>query len=530
MTSPDSTYAKPFLTIPEQARRLRERGMDCGTDAFAFSVLERYGYYRLSGYWHLHRARPVPPHPQFDDDGREIRLDSFVDGTTLAHVVSLYDFDHELRTRLSDVLSAIETALRFFVGHRLGRADQFAHRKPETLDAVREVEPPILTRVWDAIMKRSSPIRFEPTKTYHEWLQEYDRHEKRARDVFVLHFREKYGPHLPIWVATEVMSFGVLSNLYTLMPQVDQEILAARFQIHTADGHGDRGALANWLNNLRNVRNICAHYGRVWNRTFDVQINAAGQTRKDADNHLSRLADDGVKNKLYGVLLILRHLLLSIGPDRTDVIDLADFISTESQRLQIRMHQLGFPDGWKSDPIWDPGFILDRAPMLAASLLDRAPSLSTTDTRAALVGAEVKASEVPRNPEQEQRAKSAAQRKLLKDYRRYNVIVEIVVGETKYYPTFQFRDGKIIDALAEVNKTLSEKCVDAHPVDVASALLDWWQTPHPDVPKDADGLSRSPLDLLNSVTEAEFTTAIAEADCTSSFVVPAPCPQDPVPE
>ena len=100
MSTPDSTYAKPFLTIPEQIQRLRTRGMDCGTETFAAGVLERYGYYRLSGYWHLYRARPEPPADRFDKDGREIRLDSFMPETSLAHVVALYEFDHELRTRL----------------------------------------------------------------------------------------------------------------------------------------------------------------------------------------------------------------------------------------------------------------------------------------------------------------------------------------------------------------------------------------------------------------------------------------------
>src|SRR5699024_6545300 len=98
MSTPDSTYAKPFLTIPEQIQRLRTRGLDCGTETFAAGVLERYGYYRLSGYWHLYRARPEPPADRFDKDGREIRLDSFMPETSLAHVVALYEFDHELRT------------------------------------------------------------------------------------------------------------------------------------------------------------------------------------------------------------------------------------------------------------------------------------------------------------------------------------------------------------------------------------------------------------------------------------------------
>lgn len=50
MQNLDSSYAKPFLSIPAQIRRLRARGMDCGSDEFAAAVLERYGYYRLSGY------------------------------------------------------------------------------------------------------------------------------------------------------------------------------------------------------------------------------------------------------------------------------------------------------------------------------------------------------------------------------------------------------------------------------------------------------------------------------------------------
>lgn len=91
MSTLDSTYANPFLSIPEQIRRLRGRGMDCGAEQFASGVLERYGYYRLSGYWHLYRARPEAPADRFDEDSREIRLDSFVPGTSLAHVVALYE-------------------------------------------------------------------------------------------------------------------------------------------------------------------------------------------------------------------------------------------------------------------------------------------------------------------------------------------------------------------------------------------------------------------------------------------------------
>ncbi|RRD29653.1 Abi family protein [Actinomyces bowdenii] len=505
MSALDSTYTKPFLTIPEQIRRLRERGMDCGTDSFASGVLERYGYYRLSGYWHLHRARPEPPAPRFDEDGREIRLDSFQPGATLRQVVALYEFDHELRTRLGRAISMVETAFRFHIGHRLGKEDRFAHRHPEKLGALRKSDP------------GTSP---EPTTAYLEWIEEYERHERRARGDFVVHFREVYGPHLPIWVATEVMSFGVLSGLYNLMPQADQEILAARFQIRTANDRGDRGALKNWLNNLRHVRNICAHYGRLWNRTFDVVIDAPGRARRDASDLLAPLADGGVGNKLYGVMLILRHLLLSIAPERPDVVDVADFIEDSSQDIGFSMNQLGFPDGWRSSPLWDRDFTLDPSSMLAASLLDRVDCRTAAETRTALTCADVTESERDRTPEQAQRAMKAAQRSLLRTYLKHRVLIEVELGKTRHYPAFQFRDGKIIDALAEINKVFAAVCEDVEPTLVAAALLDWWQTPHPGLPKGPEGSNRSPVDLLQSVSERDFKMAIEEASAMSGFVAP----------
>ncbi|MHA3685042.1 Abi family protein [Leucobacter sp. HY1908] len=506
MTNPDSTYAKPFLTVPAQIHRLRERGMDCQSGAFATAVLERYGYYRLSGYWHLYRELPLEPNPRTDEDGRELRLDTFIQGTNLPHVVALYDFDHALRTKLGEVLSTIEISLRYFIGHRLGRVDKFAHRKPQVLGAMR-----------DAVPEGSS----EPKTSYNEWLTEYDRHENRARDAFVLHFRRKYGPHLPIWVATEVMSFGVLSNLYTLMPQIDQEILAARLQVNTADGKGDRGAMANWLNSLRHVRNICAHYGRVWNRTFDVLIDAPGQARKDSTDHLAALADTAVSNKLYGVLLIVRHLLLSIAPKRNDAFEIAQFIVERAKTVRFDLDQLGFPAGWEDEEIWEADFTLPRSPRRAASLLDRVETYTAVEARSALTAAEVAESDKERSEPELERALKAAQRKLFRTYLHHNVLIEIELGGARHYPAFQFRDGKIIDAVAEINQALSARCKKRDSTETAEALLDWWQTPHTDLPTASDGLMRAPADLLATMTEGDFDLAIEKSDAMTTFRVPA---------
>src|SRR5699024_1793095 len=124
--------------------------------------------------------------------------------------------------------------------------------------------------------------------------------------------------------------------------------------------------------------------------------------------------------------------------------------------------------------VWGRGFALDTSPMLAASLLGRAGCRTAAETRASLTGAEVIDAEYDRTPEQAARAMKAAQRSLLRAYRKYQVVIEVELGKTRHYPAFQFRDGKIIDALAEINRMFATTYADTDPTLLASAMLDWW--------------------------------------------------------
>jgi hypothetical protein len=47
-------YDKPYLTLAQQVEKLRVRGIALEGD-HAQHVLERIGYYRLSGYWYPYR-------------------------------------------------------------------------------------------------------------------------------------------------------------------------------------------------------------------------------------------------------------------------------------------------------------------------------------------------------------------------------------------------------------------------------------------------------------------------------------------
>ncbi|PMD06453.1 hypothetical protein CJ199_03555 [Brevibacterium paucivorans] len=62
---------KPFKTYAQQVELLQERGMNVENPVEAQSYLERYNYYRLSGYWYPMRT--------FNDETGET-CDVLVDG------------------------------------------------------------------------------------------------------------------------------------------------------------------------------------------------------------------------------------------------------------------------------------------------------------------------------------------------------------------------------------------------------------------------------------------------------------------
>ena len=108
----------------------------------------------------------------------------------------------------------------------------------------------------------------------------------------------------------------------------------------------------------------------------------------------------------------------------------------------------------------------------------------------------------------------------MRTYRRHQVVIEIELGGTKFYPVFQFRDGKIIDALADINQKLTRSCGDVGRTEVAKALLDWWQTPHVSSLRGETVEYRSPLDLLHERSEKDFEEIIENGNALSRFVAP----------
>lgn len=321
-------FTKNFASPVQQIAVLQARGMQFPNPQKAQTCLERIGYYRLSAYWYPFRQTVVSPpgHAQITQ-----RIDPFVAGTTFDEVVDFYVFDKELRVLLSDPLERIEVALRANIADLLGARDKWAHR------AAAELHGNFTTKASKRV----------PRLTRHQdWLNEQDRNFDRSREDFAVHYRQKYLPPPPIWVAKEVWDWGMLSHFFTGMKHADKNAVAANYSpLLTGDN------MASWIHAMNDVRNICAHHSRLWNRGLKVEPTLPRGVVIPDIEHIRGSTHS--LNRLYGAVLVMRFIMRKLHPNSQWHVRLNDLIRTKApQNPIIDQSTAGFPLGWEKLPIW----------------------------------------------------------------------------------------------------------------------------------------------------------------------------------
>lgn len=246
-----TSYAKPAKDLASLFAKISSRGLVVSNPADLQSALENVGYYRLGGY-----AYPFLVAPE-----RKV----FKSGTTWEQIARVYEFDRELRLLVTDAVERIEVGLRA----RLITATTLAASAPA-----------------GAVAAAWGPHWFLDAAKFHSKFNHGRFIQKIEREVgikydqvtgnrilpsdhaekFIEHYYQKYGsPYLPpFWMVAEVLTLGSLSLLYEGLgdPALKAD-LAAPFGV-TAK------VMASWLHALAHLRNICAHHGRLWNRTFSI--------------------------------------------------------------------------------------------------------------------------------------------------------------------------------------------------------------------------------------------------------------------
>lgn len=154
---------------------------------------------------------------------------------------------------------------------------------------------------------------------------EIDRNSKAA---FVKNFQKNYETDkLPLYALVELFSFGTLSKFYKNMKQEDKKAIAQIYGIKYT-------FLESWIEHISFVRNICAHYGRLYN----VNLSKTPALYKIH-------AKQGISNvRVFATLLCLSNILPK-DKHWKDFLDLIELLFDKYPNVKIEL--MGFPQNWK---------------------------------------------------------------------------------------------------------------------------------------------------------------------------------------
>lgn len=469
---PTSSYNKPFLSVDEQLDRLSARGLAFADREHAYRELQAIGYYRLSGYWY--------PFRQQAEDSGQPRPSDFVEGATLEEVLEIYRFDERLRVEVLQALSQIEVAVRFRLGHLLGQRGPFAHN-----------DSAVLGEHWSQSGVRvsngpnCSPACSWEESDHDQWMRKQERNEEVSSEAFIAHFNSQYGKPLPVWTATEVMSFGDLNRLFGGMTQRDREQIAAEFDVFQDDGNGDSSAIANWLEHLRQTRNFCAHAARLWNRNHTAPLkvpNAVKEMHHLREELVESEVARGVSraaSRIYGTLVLVSYLLARIDHSNKTRDRIRILLETFTAGHTGRLYDMGFPQNWRQEQIWQASYARDAALADQAVMLRNVTLLYTADAAKRLT-----VKELPTD-----------RASLLNYYRKNGAVLSVPGTEAHRHPSFQFDEhlGDVHPVVIKANRRLLDGARGS--AEQRWAALGWWTTSNEAVPA---GLS--PLKALEDGT------------------------------
>ncbi|MBQ6979190.1 MAG: Abi family protein [Clostridia bacterium] len=296
------TYPKRILTSTQLVSKLSSEGMIIDPTDNAEEVLSSIGYYRFKGYC-FHFLDRTTHH--------------FVPNTKFSDIVKLYRFDMDLSHLLFGYLSQIEVALRARTSQALLQAYG---------DALILNDPSIFLdkeKYWENQGKLSSEI-------------------VRSTDAFIKHNFDNHDGAIPIWATVEIMSFGTLSKVIKNLKVGSSSaysILAQKYKF-VSSSHGSLvtpriDIFSSWIKAVSFLRNICAHNGRIYNRSINTNPSLVG---------LDRVATVPRFTGLYQIMLAMKYLRPDNDSWNTFVANFTALYNASSSIADLT--RLNFPADW----------------------------------------------------------------------------------------------------------------------------------------------------------------------------------------
>ncbi len=249
----------------------------------------------------------------------------FLPNVSFKNIVELYSFDRKLKILTLDAISKIETSIRANLAYIIGEDYRVVHDKKNAKKI---------------FMKNF----LKDKKGFKQWRNKIKASYKRSSRESP--YRSYSFDSLPIWFLIEFWDFGSLSTcVYNLLPKY-KYLLAKRYKLNSDNGD----EFADWIKKINYLRNICSHHDILWNRKFNKLTSTN-------HNFLKHINDS---NKLYGYLSVLCFLLVVIDKSSDWKNRLKKRIKSFPKSDLIKIKDMGFPDDWESNLIWQKNISLEN--------------------------------------------------------------------------------------------------------------------------------------------------------------------------
>lgn len=259
---------KTFKTIDEQIEILKSKGLKIDDIDYAKTILLRENYFFISGYRHLFLKSPKD------------RM--FIPGTDFKELYALFSFDRQIRNIFFKNILIVENNAKSIFSYQLSRKYGIKEKdylNPSNFDRSSDKS----RQVNDLLKKIKRQIRVNG-----------------GQHSATMHYMTNYG-YVPFWVVVKVLSFGLISELFTIMKREDQKDIAELYGISVE-------SLLVYLPILANFRNLCAHEDIMYDHRTQRCIE---DTKYHAYLNIPKTDGDYIygKDDLFALVIILKQLL-----------------------------------------------------------------------------------------------------------------------------------------------------------------------------------------------------------------------------
>ena len=302
--------SKTFKNLDEQIELLCEKGLVIDDIDYAKEVLLRENYFFLSGYRHLF----------LKDDGSR----KFINGVNFRELYGMFNFDRQLRNILFKNILIVENNLKSILSYVMSKNHGF--KEQNYLNADNFAKDHNKTRqINDLIRKMKRQISVNS-----------------KQHTATSHYIKNYG-YIPLWVVVKVLSFGIVSELYSILQKDDQDEIARIYNISISN-------FSNYLSILANYRNLCAHEDICYNNRTNKRITPTRyhdflNIQKEEDEYIYGL------NDLFSIVIIMKQILKE--EDfilmMNEIIYELDILDGKLQAIDITkiLDAMGFPTNYK---------------------------------------------------------------------------------------------------------------------------------------------------------------------------------------